>query len=82
MNAAVPEKTPTVSTIALAQAKSRAPPQLPLKDDQEILFKILEALKRRFGRTDENLIVGRVIASTAEYDRHRAREIKEKVGCQ
>ena len=82
MNAAVPEKTPTVSTIALAEAKSRAPPQLPLKDDQEILFKILEALKRRFGRTDENLIVGRVIASTAEYDRHRAREIKEKVGCQ
>ena len=82
MDAAVPEKTPTVSTIALAEAKSRAPPQLPLKDDQEILFKILEALKRRFGRTDENLIVGRVIASTAEYDRHRAREIKEKVGCQ
>jgi hypothetical protein len=48
--------------------------------DKDVLLKILTALRRRFERTDENLIVGRVVAKTAEYDRNRAREMKEEVG--
>jgi hypothetical protein len=48
--------------------------------DKDVLLKILTALRRRFERTDENLIVGRVIAKTAEYDRSRAREMNEGVG--
>jgi hypothetical protein len=48
--------------------------------DKDVLLKILTAIRRRFERTDENLIVGRVIAKTAEYDRNQAREMKEGVG--
>lgn len=66
--------------ISVAADTTKMLPMPTAGKTEGVLLKILAALRRRFERTDENLIVGRVIAKTAEYNGSRDREIKDNVG--